>query len=95
MSKTHTKTTLTNGLTVLLKEIHRVLFPHGRLIVNFPDHNDPAVWAIKTTEQEDGVSFFIYEDSSIRSIIAESAFRIVTTVKADCESLYLLAPLVD
>jgi|ERR1044071_1710060 ubiquinone/menaquinone biosynthesis C-methylase UbiE len=74
----------------ILREIHRVLKYEGRTVVDFPDSEDNRVWQLKESEEQDGVSFFVYTEETIMQTINCSGFTIAKKQKADVEIQYLL-----
>lgn len=74
----------------ILGEIYRVLRKDGRSVIDFPDHEDRQTWRLKSAEEADGVSFFVYPTMKITGEINGSGFAIVKSQKVDVEIQYLL-----
>jgi ubiquinone/menaquinone biosynthesis C-methylase UbiE len=76
----------------ILREIKRVLGYEGRTVIDFPDYEDSRVWQLKRSEENDGVSFFVYPRDIVTQTISRCGFTVVEKQKADVEVQYLLQP---
>ena len=74
----------------ILREIYRVLKDDGRSVIDFPDDADSQAWRLKSSEEADGVSFFVYPEMKIRGEIDGCGLTIVKSQKVDVEIQYLL-----
>lgn len=75
----------------VLKEIKRVIKPNGKVIVDFPDIENPKTHVFKENERNVGHKIYLYDLDYLKKVVESIGFRIDKIKRAGIEVQFLLS----